>query len=72
MDILDGMEPGWAPFNASTKTPDGRLWFTNSSLVQVIDPAHIPENALPPPVDISALVADRKAYLPDSAIHFLR
>jgi signal transduction histidine kinase/ligand-binding sensor domain-containing protein len=68
LDILDGMEPGWAPFNASTKTPDGRLWFTNSSLVQVIDPAHIPENALPPPVDISALVADRRAYLPDSAI----
>ena len=67
-DVLDGAEPGWAPFNASAKTPDGRLWFTNSSVVQVIDPAHIPENTLPPPVDISALVADRKAYLPESAV----
>lgn len=67
-DILDGVEPGWAPFNASARTPDGRLWFTNSSVVQVIDPANIPENTLPPPVDISALVADRKAYLLDSAI----
>ena len=42
-DILDGVEPGWAPFNASARTPDGRLWFTNSSVVQVIDPANIPE-----------------------------
>jgi signal transduction histidine kinase/ligand-binding sensor domain-containing protein len=67
-DVLDGAEPGWAPFNASAKTPDGRLWFTNSSVVQVIDPAYIPENTLPPPVDISALVADRKAYPLESAV----
>ena len=67
-DVLDGAEPGWAPFNASAKTPDGRLWFTNTSVVQVIDPAHIPENTLPPPVNINALVADRQAYLVDSAI----
>ena len=67
-DTLDGVEPGWAPFNASAKTPDGRLWFTNASVVQVIDPAHIPENTLPPPVDINALVADRKAYGLESEI----
>jgi signal transduction histidine kinase len=68
-DILDGVQPGFAPFNSSAKTPDGRLWFANGSVVQVIDPAHIPENILPPPVDISALVADRKAYALESAIH---
>jgi signal transduction histidine kinase len=68
-DILDGAEGGWAPFNSSAKTSDGRLWFTNSSVVQVIDPARIPENSLPPPVDISVLVADRKAYPLESAIH---
>lgn len=67
-DVIDGFEPGWAPFNSSAKTPDGRLWFANDSVVQVIDPAHIPENKLPPPVDISALIADRKAYVLDSAI----
>jgi ligand-binding sensor domain-containing protein len=67
-DVLDGVESGWAPFNASAKTPDGRLWFTNDSVVQVIDPAHVHENTLPPPVDISALVADRKAYPLNSGV----
>jgi signal transduction histidine kinase/ligand-binding sensor domain-containing protein len=67
-DVFDGAEPGWASFNASAKTLDGRLWFTNDSVVQVLDPAHIPENTVPPPVDIRALIADRKVYMLDSAI----
>lgn len=54
--------PVWVFFNNSTKTPDGRLWFANGQVVQVVDPAHMPENAVPPPVDISALVADHKAF----------
>ena len=69
LDRFDGMQPGWAFFNNSAKTPDGRLWFTNATVVQVIDPAHMPENnTIPPPVDITALVADHKAYTPGSAI----
>jgi signal transduction histidine kinase len=36
--------------------------------VQVIDPAHMPENTVPPPVAISALVADQKAYTLGSAL----
>jgi signal transduction histidine kinase/ligand-binding sensor domain-containing protein len=67
-DAFDGVQPGFSYFNNSTKTPDGRLWFTNESVVQMIDPAHMPENTVPPPVDISALVADHKAYTPGSAI----
>jgi ligand-binding sensor domain-containing protein/signal transduction histidine kinase len=67
-DTFDGVQPGWAYFNGSTRTPDGRLWFANGSVVQVIDPAHMPENTVPPPVDISALVADHKAYTLGSAI----
>jgi signal transduction histidine kinase/ligand-binding sensor domain-containing protein len=61
-DTSDGVQPGLAHFNAGVKTPDGRLWFANGNVVQVIDPAHIAANTLPPPVDISALVADRKDY----------
>lgn len=61
-DTLDGVRPGLAHFNSSTKTPDGRLWFANGNVVQVIDPAHSPENTWPPPVVISAVVADRKSY----------
>jgi signal transduction histidine kinase len=37
-------------------------------VVQVIDPPHTHENALPPPVEIGALVADRTAYPLESAI----
>jgi signal transduction histidine kinase/ligand-binding sensor domain-containing protein len=61
-DTLDGMQPGLGHFNTSARTPDGRLWFANGTVLQEIDPAHIPVNTLAPPVDISALVADRKAY----------
>jgi signal transduction histidine kinase/ligand-binding sensor domain-containing protein len=67
-DTFDGVQPGWAFFNGSTRTPDGRLWFANGSVVQVIDPGHMPENTVPPPVDISAVVADHKAYALGSAI----
>jgi signal transduction histidine kinase/ligand-binding sensor domain-containing protein len=67
-DTFDGVQPGLGWFNNSTKTPDGRLWFANSIGVQVIDPAHMPENAVPPPVDVSGLVADHKAYAVGSAI----
>lgn len=67
-DTFDGVQPGLGHFNNSAKTPDGRLWFANGTVVQVIDPAHMPENTMPPPVEISALVADHKAYALGSAI----
>jgi signal transduction histidine kinase/ligand-binding sensor domain-containing protein len=67
-DTFDGFQSGLGHFNTSAKTPDGRLWFANGSVVQTIDPAHIPANTLPPPVHISGLIADRKAYAPESGI----
>ena len=63
-DEFDGVQPGPAPFQRSAKTPDGRLWFANNNVVQTIDPHHLYENALPPPVHIEGLVADRKYYSP--------
>jgi signal transduction histidine kinase len=44
----------------SSKAPDGRLWFTNSVLAQVVDPKHLPRNEVMPPVAIEDLIADRK------------
>jgi PAS domain S-box-containing protein len=67
-DTFDGFWPGLGHFSTSAKTPDGRLWFANGSVVQTIDPAHISENTLPPPVHISGLIADRKAYALESGI----
>ncbi len=67
-DAFDGVQVGFASFTNSAKTPDGRLWFANGSVVQVVDPAHIQANTLPPPVDVNSLVADHKTYTLDSAI----
>lgn len=67
-DALDGFRTGSPHFNTSAKTPDGRLWFANGRVLQVVDPAHLSQNADPPPVHITTVVADRKEYSPDSAI----
>jgi signal transduction histidine kinase/ligand-binding sensor domain-containing protein len=63
-DALDGAQPGWAPFGAAARSPDGRLWFANGLVLQMIDPGHLTRNALPPPVHIEQVVADRKNYSP--------
>jgi len=49
-------------FSGSSKAPDGRLWFANNAVAQTIDPAHLTGNAVPPPVHITDIVADRKSY----------
>jgi signal transduction histidine kinase/ligand-binding sensor domain-containing protein len=67
-DTLDGVETGRASFTSSARTPDGRLWFANGSVVQVIDPAHIVKNSLPPPVDVNAVIADQKNYPLESTV----
>ena len=61
-DVLDGVQSGMGHFNTSAKTPDGRLWFANGSLLQTVDPAHMAGNTVPPPVHINGIVADRKSY----------
>jgi PAS domain S-box-containing protein len=44
------------------KGPDGKLWFVSSEGVQVIDPDHLPFNAIPPPVYIDRAIVDRQPY----------
>jgi signal transduction histidine kinase len=44
------------------------LWFANEGLLQMIDPAHLAENATPPPVHIEEVIADRKNYLPQAGL----
>jgi signal transduction histidine kinase/ligand-binding sensor domain-containing protein len=64
-DVFDGAQPMSTPFqpNAS-RSPDGRLWFANQSVVQMIDPAHLYSNPIAPPVHIEGIIADHKAYGP--------
>jgi signal transduction histidine kinase/ligand-binding sensor domain-containing protein len=42
------------------KSRDGRLWFTNGLVLQMIDPARVYTNTQPPPVHVDRIVADRK------------
>lgn len=37
-DSSDGVQPEGAPFRSAARSPDGRLWFVNLSLLQMIDP----------------------------------
>jgi len=67
-DEFDGVQPGWAPFQKAARTPDGRLWFANGAVLQMIDPSHLYENALPPPVHVEGVIADRKSYSPTGSL----
>src|SRR6202521_2614965 len=64
LDVFDGVQPGRAPFEGAARSPDGRLWFANGDVLQMIDPGHLSRNALPPPVHVEGLIADRKNYPP--------
>ena len=64
-DISDGALPGLTSFRpGSSMSRDGRLWFANESILQMIDPAHIGINNVVPPVLIEGVVADQKTYVP--------
>ena len=66
LDSLDGVRPGQAAFDAAARSPDGRLWFVNGFALQVVDPAHLSRNSIPPPVHIEEIIADRRSYTPGS------
>ena len=67
LDELDGL-PGLSeerfPEPSVVEAPDGRLWFATTKGVAWLDPAAFERNRnrLPPPVAISAVVSNSKAY----------
>ncbi len=68
-DAFDGANPNLASFGpVAAKSADGRLWFTNDAAVQFVDPAHLPRNTLPPPVQVEQIVADRVAHVPSDEL----
>src|SRR6266436_745566 len=63
LDVFDGAQPMSTPFRPNTsQSPDGRLWFANQNVVQMIDPAHLDGNPIRPPVHIEQVTANRKTY----------
>lgn len=68
-DAFDGVQAGLTSLKPqATRSPDGRLWFVNGLLLQVIDPNHLERNAIPPPVQIEEVIADRKTYSPQAGL----
>jgi len=64
LDAFDGSQAGGSAFGQHVaKSADGRLWFViDSAGLQLIDPSHTAENAIPPPVQVLRIVADHKGY----------
>jgi signal transduction histidine kinase len=56
--------PGLAPFQGAARSVDGRLWFANGGGLQMLDPAHLVANVVPPPVHVEEVIADRQRYAP--------
>jgi PAS domain S-box-containing protein len=65
---LDGSRPGRVSFNPAAKSPDGRLWFVNGVVLQMIDPSHLSGDGTVSPVYVEAVVADRKQYKPQEGL----
>ena len=62
-DVLDGARPSSRPpFNSATNSPDGRVWFANSGVVQMLDPSRLSQKALPAQTYIESVVVDRKEF----------
>jgi signal transduction histidine kinase/ligand-binding sensor domain-containing protein len=64
-DAFDGAQPMSTPFSpTASRSPDGRLWFANENVLQMIDPDHLTVNPTPPPVHVEGIVADRENFAP--------
>jgi signal transduction histidine kinase/ligand-binding sensor domain-containing protein len=69
-DALDGAQGALTTFlPQASKSPDGRLWFTNDTIIQSVNPRHLNNNHLVPPVHIEQILADGKTYPAGQALH---
>jgi signal transduction histidine kinase/ligand-binding sensor domain-containing protein len=67
IDEVDGAQPGPTSLKPqAVRTSDGRLWFVNGRILQMLDPIHPLKNLVPPAVHIEEVIADRRSYLPIS------
>jgi signal transduction histidine kinase/ligand-binding sensor domain-containing protein len=67
LDHSDGVRIHAMPGNYTPqvgKSRDGRIWFLPWDGVSVLDPGRLRLNALPPPVHVEQITADRQVYAP--------
>jgi len=72
LDDTDGvagfLTPGSTATPHLTKARDGKLWFLSVDGVAVVDPKNLHANALPPPVHVEQVIADRKTFEPSTKL----
>jgi signal transduction histidine kinase len=69
LDVTDGVQPGRGSFTPhSFAGPDGRVWFANGKIAQVVDPDALGAVRPPPPVRIEEVIADRTAFRPTESV----
>jgi signal transduction histidine kinase/ligand-binding sensor domain-containing protein len=62
-DVLDGARPSSRPpFNGAAVSPDGRVWFANSGVVQMVDPSRLSQKAVPAQTYIDSVIVDRNEF----------
>ncbi len=70
IDSLEGAQAANTFFtDTASRTPDGRLWFANSRVVQTIDPSSLKTTPKFAPVKIERVTADQNTFLPESPVH---
>jgi len=61
-DRLDGAQPNAPYFNSAAYSPDGRVWFANGQVVQMVDPSTLSRKALPAQTYIESVIVDRREF----------
>jgi signal transduction histidine kinase/ligand-binding sensor domain-containing protein len=62
-DVLDGVRPSVRPpFKSAANSSDGRVWFVNSGVVQMLDPSRLSQKAPPALTYIETVTVDRKEF----------
>jgi signal transduction histidine kinase len=57
-------------YTVATKSPDGKLWFSTSGGLAVVDPRHIFKNQIPPAVHIEQIIAAGQTNRAFDRLHF--
>jgi len=61
-DQLDGARAGRPNFNSAAYSSDGRVWFAQGNLLQMVDPSRLSQKALPTVTYIQSVIVDRKEF----------
>jgi len=69
-DALDGARPARTSFNSAAVSPDGRIWFANGNVVQMLDPSKLSRQVLPAVTYVETVIVDRKEFAPTDKINF--